>query len=175
MDVKVVNIEVVDRGLYTIVTEKGNVNIHPENILRIERTYTQTQITGESMELDKIYTDKGFIYLASTDPFAKGGQELINSVDFDGLPTWERPNTTWQTVKPYGYSIGTPEKQIPFLFFLLSLQYFSLSLGGIALTILIFPLRLKEEDFFTHLPLSQQEQEQEQECLNKESYNAMAK
>lgn len=171
MDVKVKNIEVVDRGLYAVVTEKGTENIQPENILRIERTFTKAPLTGETVELDKIYTDKGFIYLSSTDPFAKVGYELINSVDFYGLPIWERDGTDWQSVRPYAYSIGTPKKYIPFLFFFLSVQYFALTLGGIALAILIFPLRFKPFDS----KKTTIQPDQDQEFLNEESYSAIAK
>jgi len=171
VDVKVVNMELVDSGLYTIVTEKGNVNIQPENILRIERTYTKASLTGAPIELDKIYTDKGFIYLSSTDSYAEIGRELMNSVDYYGLPTWERQNTDWRTVQPYSYSIGTPTKQIPFLFFFLSLQYAALSLGGIALTVLIFPIHLKKENVLNKAPFSQLEQE----TVSDEQFNAVAK
>lgn len=171
VDVKVVNMELVDRGLYTIVTEKGNVNIQPENILRIERTYTKASLTGAPVELDKIYTDKGFIYLSSTDSFAEIGRELMNSVDYYGLPTWERPNTDWQSVKPYSYSIGISSKQIPVLFFFLSLQYAALSLGGIALIVLIFPLRFRKEVQLSKSQFTQQDQE----YVNEEQYNYAAK
>jgi hypothetical protein len=171
LDVKVVNLELVDRGLYTVVTEKGNINIQSDDILRIERTYTQAPITGVPIELDKIYTNKGFIYLSSADSFAQVGRELMNSVDFYGLPIWERPNTDWQSVRPYSYSIGTPSKQIPFLFFFLSLQYAALSLGGVALSILIFPLRFGEEDRQSNLTHSQQEQD----FLNEEPLRQVAK
>jgi len=171
LDVKVVNMELVDRGLYTIVTEKGNVNIHPDDILRIERTYTKAPLTGAPLELDKIYTNKGFIYLSSADSFAQVGRELMNSVDYLWLPTWERENTDWETVKPYSYSIGTPSKQIPFLFFFLSMQYAVLSLGGIALTILIFPLHFKSKVKLSKSPYSHLEQENTSE----EQYSAVAK
>lgn len=171
VDVKVVNMELVDRGLYTIMTEKGNVNIQPDNILRIERTYTKAPLTGAPVELDKIYTDKGFIYLSSADSYAEIGRELMNSVDYYGLPTWERPNTNWQTVRPYSYSIGIPPKQIPFLFFFLSLQYATLSLGGIALIVLIFPLRLRKEVQHSKSQFTQQEQD----YVNEEQFNSVAK
>lgn len=171
VDVKVVNMELVDRGLYTIVTEKGNVNIQPENILRIERTYTKASLTGAPVELDKIYTDKGFIYLSSTDSFAEIGRELMNSVDYYGLPTWERPNTDWQSVKPYSYSIGISSKQISVLFFFLSLQYAALSLGGFALIVLIFPLRFRKEVQQSKSQFTQQDQE----YVNEEQYNYAAK
>jgi hypothetical protein len=171
LDVKVLNIELVDRELYTVVTEKGNVNIHPADILRIERTYTKAPLTGATIELDKIYTEKGFIYLSSADSFAELGRKLMNSVDFFGLPTWERTNTNWETVKPYSYSIGTPSKQIPLIFLLLSLQYIALSLGGFALTVLIFPIRFKEPIVSNTVTVSPQEQE----YVNDDQYSAVAK
>lgn len=171
VDVKVVNMELVDRGLYTIVTEKGNINIQPENVLRIERTYTKASLTGAPVEIDKIYTDKGFIYLSSADSYAEIGRELMNSVDYYGLPTWERTNTDWQTVRPYSYSMGIPQIQIPLLFFLLSLQYAALSLGGIALIVLIFPLRFWKEVQQSKSQFAQQEQE----FVNEEQYKYAAK
>ncbi|HVJ48610.1 hypothetical protein [Desulfitobacterium sp.] len=144
LDVKVINVEGVDRGLYTVITQKGPVNVEPNDVLRIERTYTKAAITGTSVELDKIYTTKGFIYASSIDSYHENISQLMNSVDFDGLPTWERENTTWQSVQPYAFAIGTPEQKIPWLFFLLSLQYFMLSIGGITLAILVFPFHWKE-------------------------------
>lgn len=171
VDVKVLNMELVDRGLYTVVTEKGNVNINPDDILRIERTYTKAPLTGVPIEIDKIYTNKGFIYLSSTDSYAETGKKLINSVDFDGMPTWERPNTNWETVKPSSYSIGTPPKQIPILFFFLTLQYAALSFGGLALTVLIFPIRFNETASQNKLTPTNP---QEQDYLSDE-YSAVAK
>lgn len=146
LDVRVVNIELVDDGLYTVITQNGPVNIEPNNILRIERTYTKAAVTGATIELDKIYTDKGFIYSSSTDSYAGITRQLMKSVDSFWLPTWERKNSTWQSVQPYSYAIGTPPHQIPLLFSLLSLQYIFLSMGGIALAFLIFPLRWKDQE-----------------------------
>ena len=84
LDVKVSNIELVDSGLYTIITDYGPVNVSKDDILRIERTYTKAAITGAIVEQDRIYTTKGFIYFSSLDPFCNTGQQLINSVDFEG-------------------------------------------------------------------------------------------
>ena len=69
LDVKVSNIEFVDGGLYTVVTDNGSVNISKDDILRIERTYTNAAITGTIVEQDRIYTTKGFIYFSSLDRF----------------------------------------------------------------------------------------------------------
>ncbi|KLU58931.1 hypothetical protein CEB3_c49500 [Peptococcaceae bacterium CEB3] len=141
LDVGIVSIKEVDSNLYTIVTERGQINVAPAEILRIEQTFTKTALTGHPVELDKIYTDKGFIYVSSQDSFAALGRKLVNRVDYQGLPVWERPNTSLQSVQPYAYAIGTPAGQIPWVFFFLTLQYWSMSVGGIALTVLIFPLR----------------------------------
>lgn len=159
LDVRVLNIELIDRELYTIITEKGNVNIHPDDILRIERSYTKESLTGESIELDKIYTDKGFIYLTSRALYAETGQKLMNSVDYFGLPIWDRSGLDWQSLKKYSYSVGTPTNQVPILFFLITLQYAALSIGGIALSVLVFPLRLGEEERENTSKLSLEEQE----------------
>lgn len=175
MDVRVVNVEAVDRGLYTVITENGSVNVTSDDVLRIERTYTKAAISGAPVELDKIYTKKGFIYAASTDPFYESTRQLINSVDFYGLTTWERDNVTWQSVQPYGYAIGTPDNQISFLFFLLSLQYFLLSVGGLTLAVLIFPLRWKEvleEDEEKIIP---QPNKSNEDYLTEEQLSAVAK
>ena len=81
LDVKILNIEYVDRGLYSVITDKGDINIEQNDILRIERTFTKASITGTTVEMDRIFTTKGFIYFTSLDPFYKTGQEIINSVD----------------------------------------------------------------------------------------------
>ncbi|MHB1651980.1 MAG: hypothetical protein ACYCVD_05800 [Desulfitobacteriaceae bacterium] len=144
LDVKVLNIEQVDHGLYTVITSKGLINVLPEDILRIERTYVKATVTGRPVELDKIYTNKGFIYISSLDSFAYLGKQLINSVDYEGKPIWERGNTTEETVQPYAFAIGTPLSQVPIVFLGLTLQYLALSIGGVALAVLIFPLRWEE-------------------------------
>ena len=158
LDVKVSNIELVDRGLYTVITDNGPINVSQDDILRIERTYSKVAITGSPVELDRIYTIKGFIYISSLDPFYKTGHQLINSVDFEGKPVWIRSNksqatefqqswnqllnTNLRTVQPFSYAIGTPSKLASLVFSVLSLQYLALAIGGTALVILIFPLRL---------------------------------
>lgn len=173
MDVRVVNVEAVDRGLYTVITQNGSVNVSSDDVLRIERTYTKAAISGNLIELDKIYTKKGFIYAASNDSFYEATRQLINSVDFYGLEIWERENVTWQSVQPYGYAIGTPTNHISFLFFLLSLQYFLLSIGGITLAVLIFPLRWKERPEEKTLP--QLNKSNESDYLTEEQLSAVAK
>lgn len=157
LDVNVSNIEFVDRGLYTVITDNGPINVSQDDILRIERTYTKVAITGTPVELVRIYTSKGFIYISSLDPFYKTGHQLINSVDFEGKPVWIRSNrseateseqswrqllnTNMKTIQPFRYAIGTPSKLAVLVFSVLSLQYLALTIGGIALVILIFPLR----------------------------------
>lgn len=157
LDVKVTNIEFVDRGLYTVITDNGPTNISQDDILRIERTYTQVAITGTPVEQDRIYTSKGFIYISSLDPFYKTGLQLINSVDFEGNPVWIRSNKSqameseqsWnlllkdnlRTVQPFSYAIGTPSRIATLVFSALSLQYLALTIGGMALLILILPFR----------------------------------
>ena len=158
LDVKVSNIELVDRGLYTIITDTGPINVGEEDILRIERTYTKAAITGTSVELDKIYTTKGFIYISSLDPFYKAGNQLMNSVDFERMPIWiysqnvgsditlsQRQSANLKLVKSFNYAIGTSNNRVNVTSIILSLQYIALSIGGIALIILIFPLRLVTE------------------------------
>ncbi len=158
MDVKVSNIELVDRGLYTVITDNGPINVSQDDILRIERTYTKAAITGTPVELDRIYTTKGFIYISSLDPFYKTGHQLINSVDFEGKPVWVLSNKNQateseqnlnqllsdnlRTVQPFSYAIGTPAKIAALVSAVLSLQYLALSIGGMALVILIFPMKL---------------------------------
>lgn len=158
LDVKVTNIELVDRGLYTVITENGPINVSQDDILRIERTYPKVAITGTIVEQDRIYTTKGFIYITGLDPFFNTGHKMINSVDFEGKPIWIRSdkneatesaeswnqqlNTNLRTVQPFSYAIGTPPKLVSLIFSVLSLQYLALAVGGMALVILIFPLRL---------------------------------
>lgn len=158
LDVKVTNIELVDGGLYTVITDNGPINVSEDEILRIERTYPKVAITGTIVEQDRIYTTKGFIYITGLDPFYNTGRNMINSVDFEGKPVWirsdekeatesvesgdQRLNTNLRTVQPFSYAIGTPPKLISLVFSVLSLQNLAIAVGGMALVILIFPLRL---------------------------------
>ncbi|OLN33582.1 hypothetical protein [Desulfosporosinus metallidurans] len=158
LDVKVTNIELVDNDLYTIVTDKGPVNINTNDILRIERTYAKAAITGTPVEMDRIFTTKGFIYFSSLDPFYKIGHQLINSVDFVGKSVWinsktsDATQTEWTSnqrqtanlklIQPFNYAMGTPSNLTSVIFFVVSLQYLALAVGGTALFVLIFPLRL---------------------------------
>ncbi len=169
LDVKINNIELIDGQLYSVITNKGNINIIPEDILRIERSYTKEPITGENLELGKIYTNKGFIYLSSKDTYSSIGQELMKSVDSLSLPFWERSGVDWETVKKQRYSIGTPGKHIPLLMFLLELQNTALAIGGIALVILIFPLRLDEVKSQSTLATGQVQEVKEDELPDLES------
>lgn len=186
LDVDVSNIELVDRGLYTVVTDNGPINVSQDDILRIERTYTKAAITGTPVELDRIYTIKGFIYISSLDPFYKTGHQLINSVDFEGKPVWIRSNkseateseqswnqllnTNLRTVQPFSYAIGTPSKLASLVFSVLSLQYLALALGGMALVVLIFPMRL-----VTPMPAQPFMQEDQEDSSSEEVIGAVAK
>jgi len=186
LDVKISNIELVDRGLYTVITEKGPINVSQDDILRIERAFTNTAITGTTVELDRIYTIKGFIYITSLDPFYKTGLQLIDSVDLEGKPIWIRSNsskateseqswnqllnTNLRTVQPFNYAIGTPSKLSSLVFSVLSLQYLALIIGGLALVILIFPLRL-----VTQMPAQPFIQEDQEDSSSEEVIGAVAK
>ena len=147
LDVNVTDIEIADQGTYKIVTAKGTVSVSPSNILRIERTYTKAAITGIPVELDKIYTDKGFIYFTSLNSYAEAGQAMANSVDYNGLASWLRPNTTISTVQPYAYAIGTPKSYVPVIFLLMFFQYLSLIIGAITLFVLISPIRRCKDSY----------------------------
>lgn len=159
-DVKVTNIKLVDAGLYTVITKNGPTNIRQDDILRIERTFTKGAITGTPVEQDRIYTTKGFIFISSLDSFYKTGVQLINSVDFDGNLVWIKSDKNaatesvenWnqllknnlRSVQPFSYAIGTPSKTVTLVFSALALQYSALSIGGMALVILIFPIKWKK-------------------------------
>lgn len=173
LEVKVINVEAVDRGLYTVVTQTGAANVDSNDVLRIERTFSKAAVTGAPVEIDKIFTTKGFIYSLSTDPYYVNTRQLINSVDFEGLSIWERENITWESVRPYSYAIGTPKAQIPLLFFLLSMQYYLLSIGGIALVFLILPLPWKDLD--EDSDRQQPGKSQEQDFRTEEQLNSAAK
>lgn len=170
LDVKVQNIEYVDRGLYTVITKNGDINIDKNDILRIERTYTKASLTGVPVELDRIFTTKGFIYFTSLDPFYTTGCKLINSVDALETSVWIRPensgtdetinqqqNANLQLVQPYSYAIGTPNRLSSLILGIVALQSYALALGGLALMILVFPLRLATVS--TLQPLQQEESE----------------
>ena len=157
LDVRVSNIELIGSGLYTITTDYGPINVSQDDIIRIERTYPKAAITGAVVEQDKVFTTKGFIFISKLDPFFKTGQQLINSVDFKGIPVWiptndseetgsvetqmQSQNANLRAVQPFSYAIGTPSKFTPIVFAVLFIQYLALAIGGIALLILIFPLR----------------------------------
>lgn len=158
LNVRVQNIELVDNNLYTIVTENGPVNVDNNDILRIERTYAKAAITGAPVEMDRIFTTKGFIYFSSLDPFYKIGAQLMDSVDSFGKSVWinlktkgttqtnwtqnQLQNANIRLIQPYNYAIGTPSNLIPLVSSVIFLQYLALAVGGTALFILIFPLRL---------------------------------
>lgn len=186
LDVRVSNIKLIDSGLYTVITDNGPINVSQNDILRIERTYTKVAVTGTPVELDKIYTTKGFIYISSSDPFYEIGRQLINSVDSEGQPVWIRSNTSkaaeseqrWnqlvntnlRTVQPFSYAIGTPSKVASLVFAVLSLQYLALAIGGMSLAILIFPLRV-----VTPLPAQPFMQEKQEYSSSEEVIGAVAK
>lgn len=186
LDVKVSNIELVDRGLYTVITAKGPVNVSQDDILRIERTYTKLAITGTPIEIDRIYTTKGFIYVSSSDSFYKTGQNLINSVDFERKQVWIKSNkseateskqswnqllnTNLRTVQPFNYAIGTPSRIETLVFSVLSLQYFAFAIGGIALLILIFPFKS-----VTPMPIQPFMQEDQEYSASEEVIGVVAK
>lgn len=186
LDVKVLNVEPVDRDLYTIVTDYGPVNVSKDDVLRIERTYSNAAITGTTVEQDRIYTTKGFIYISSLDPFIKTGTQFINSFDFEkGNPVWirsynspreslksptQRMNENLKAVQPFRYAIGTPSKHSSILFFVISLQYLALAIGGIALIVLVFPLRLEGP-----MPVRSLMQEDPEYCSAEDALGAVAK
>ncbi len=141
MDANIMNIELVDRDLYTVITDKGTANVTPIDVIRIERTYTKAAVTGQPVELDKIYTKQGFVYVSSFDPFAKAAQQLIKSVGSNGIKVWERPGYTGvKAVQPFAYAIGTPAPVVPVLGVLVSCQSFVLTAAGLALMVLVFPI-----------------------------------
>ncbi|MDQ7094916.1 hypothetical protein REC12_15065 [Desulfosporosinus sp. PR] len=155
-DVKISNIEQVDGDLYTVITDNGPVNVDKNDILRIEQTYAKASITGTSVELDKIYTTQGFIYFSSLDPFFKTGQQLIRSVDSETKPVWiladktsitdetsnELQNANLKLIQPFSFAIGTPANVISLVFTSVFLQYLAFAFGGLALLVLIFPLKI---------------------------------
>lgn len=184
LDVKVSNIELVDGGLYTIITDKGPVNIDKGDILRIEKTNTKASITGAPVELDKIYTTKGFIYFSSLDPFYKIGQQLIKSVDSEKNPVWilsdstpitdatsnELQNANLKLIQPFSFAIGTPSNVISLVFTLIFLQYLAFAFGGIALFVLIFPLRVESAK-----PAASSVQQDPEFCANEDHISVVAK
>ena len=143
IDANVTNIELVDRELYAIITDRGTANVNLDDVIRIERTYTKAAVTGTPVELDKIYTKQGFIYVSSLDSFGKTAQQLIKSVDYYGEKVWERPGYTGvKAVRPYTYAIGTPAPVLPVLAFILYFQSLILTAGGVTLIGLIIPVSM---------------------------------
>ncbi|AET68761.1 hypothetical protein Desor_3258 [Desulfosporosinus orientis DSM 765] len=169
-DVKVTNIELIDRGLYSVITDNGPVNIAKDDIMRIEKTYTKTALTGSPVEFDKIYTTKGFIYISSTDPYYSIAKQLMNSVDFEnktdskqdhknkGFEVFDQSvNGSLKLVKPFSYAIGLSAKEAGIVSSILSIQYVMLALGGFALMVLIFPLRLETSFHNRSMPVAEPE------------------
>jgi hypothetical protein len=185
LDVKVSNIELVDGDLYSIITEQGPVNIDKTEILRIEKTYTKASITGIPVELDKIYTTKGFIYVSSLDPFYKMSQQIIHSVDSGNKPVWilsdtssisdatpsQLQNANLKLIQPFSYAIGTPANFISRVFTLIFLQYLAFAFGGIALFILIFPLKIESSSKYD----SESVQQDSEYCTSDEHISVVAK
>ncbi len=171
LNVKVSNIELVDGDLYTVITDQGPVNINKSDILRIETTNTKASITGTPVELDKIYTTKGFVYFSSADPFYRVGEKIIQSVKNTDKPVWipadkkpisdatpdELQNANLRLIQPFSYAIGTPPNKIPFVFTLLTIQHLAFAFGGIALFVLVFPLRINSVKY--NSPATQQDPE----------------
>lgn len=147
LNVSVKNIKADGKGLFSIITDKGTVNISSGDIIRIVKTYTKEGIAGTPVELDKIYTNKGFAYFSSTNTYAKAGRQLVNSVDFTGQNTWslpgESPAANLALAKSYNYVIDTPGHFIPVLSFLLNLEHYLLAIMAVALLLLIVPLQPK--------------------------------
>lgn len=186
LDVKVINIELVDRGLYTVITSKGPINVSQDDILRIERTYSKVALTGKIVEQDKIYTTKGFIHVSELDSFYNTGLHLINSVNFEGKEIWFKSDkneatgsaqsrnqlmqSNLKTIQPFCYAIGTPPNLVSLVFFVLFLQYLAIGVCGIALVIFIFPLRYVS-------PISAQPfvQEDQEYSPSEEAINIIAK
>lgn len=173
LSVKITNIELVDGGLYTVITDNGPVNVSKDDVLRIERTYPKAAITGTLIERNRIYTTKGFIMVSSSElGFFENGKQLINSLDTKGEEIWIKTNKSEATeteqgwnqllmdnqkiIQPYNYAIGTSPKLIPVVFFVLAVQYLALAVGVVALVVLVFPLRFSAS---AAKPLAQEEKE----------------
>ena len=54
----------------------------------------------------------------------------------------QRQSTNLKLVKSFNYAIGTSSNRVTIISSILSMQYIAISIGGVALLILIFPLRL---------------------------------
>ncbi|MDR3270822.1 MAG: hypothetical protein LBT32_04850 [Peptococcaceae bacterium] len=135
-----------ESSAYVVVTEKETVRIKSTDVLRIERSYAKTVFTGNPIEMDKIYTQKGFIYLSSADTFAETGRQLIDAVDTDptGETVWIPPKMTLdenaQLARSLDYAIGTPKHYIPLIHLFIQIQVFIFFILILALFFLIFPL-----------------------------------
>ena len=142
LDVHITNIELVDRDLYVVVTDHGNVYVTANDILRIERTYSRSSGSGTLIEINKIYTSSGFIYLSSLDYYFSKGQAIISSLDNPIALTWDRPNITLAMLKSKVYAIGTPSHWIPIIQLLVELQSLVLMVCAGSLLVLILPIPL---------------------------------
>ena len=79
-------------------------------------------------------------------------------------------NDNLKAVQPFSYAIGTPSKLSSLVFTVISLQYIALAVGGMALMILIFPLRME-----TPLPVRPFMQEEPEYRSAEDTLGAVAK
>jgi len=142
LQVKVINIEYVDRNLYTVITTKGAINLLPDDILRIESSVHKTALFRKANELNRIYTNKGFLVISTFDNYSVTGRKLINEIGPLSTPVWEREDTDPVRITSYRYAIGTPPQLIPLMKFLAEFQRIILIIGGLTLFLLVCPLNI---------------------------------
>lgn len=168
-NVSVINIEHNHKGLYDIITEKEIHTISSTDVLRIERTYTKTALSGKKVELYKIFTKKGFIYLSSLDSFARTGRQLIETFELNEKNIWFLPGSSLQEnqslIKNYDYAIGTPKSHIPILKFMRMFQNFILIFMAFTLLILIIPVKQNTSGDMLNKHAQEREYEKKQQSI----------
>ncbi|HEX3015175.1 MAG TPA: hypothetical protein VHQ46_02145 [Desulfobacteria bacterium] len=131
---------------YLVQANGRQFDLVPADVLRIERTSAKKSFTGQPIEILKVYTTKGFIYASPNDDAYQGVSKLANSVDFYGLQTWTKSDTSWEDIRSKAYAIGTPTEYRAILFAVLGVQNIACLATGFALIALIFPLRSESQE-----------------------------
>lgn len=147
LTVKVTSVTATEDFHYVVKVNNLEFDLVPGDVLRIERTPAKKALTGQEIEILKVFTTKGFIYATPDDSFYDGTRKLAGAADWESRLTWmKQPSeTTLKEVRKKSYSIGTPTDNQVVLFVFLGMQNLALLIAGFTLVFLIFPLRRDKE------------------------------
>jgi hypothetical protein len=151
LNVKVTSIAAREDFHYIVKVQEKTFDLVPGDVLRIERTPAKKAITGEEIEILKIYTTHGFIYARPENSYYEGARKLANSADWESLPIFTKnkgfaDEVKLDQIRGVSYAIGTPVKYQAILFAVLGLQNLTMFTAGAGILLLIFPLRLEKDE-----------------------------